>query len=393
MTLFVVLTLAAMGAGVVSANVSRGLERREVRDRVVAETAARSALAQAWFQLEAGVDPTVGGAAPEERVRLTGADVWVEATDSGGTITLTSTAISGRSARRMRLEANRTWDTLFRWAAFGAEGLVVQSNARTNSYDSRLGPLSWANHGEEGDVGSNLDVLVRQNADIQGSVHTGQAGSLTQLNNSEIEGGHHVMASDQELPPIEVPSFPLEGDMLVSGMGNVWDVRERAVGDFVLDHNSELLITGPAQIVCNTFLIEQNSELWIDGSAGPVEIFVIGDFLLQSNARLGSTDGIPSHLVLNLVSDNVIDPDQNVDLDQVDFDSNTIVWAAVYAPNAEVRIDSNLELFGSLVARRVVLDSNCQIHYDEALMAEGPGAEGTWEVASCLAQPVPRGER
>ena len=93
------------------------------------------------------------------------------------------------------------------------------------------------------------------------------------------------------------------------------------------------------------------------------------------------------------MSDNVIDPDQEVDLDEVDFDSNTEVWGTVYAPNAVVEIDSNLELFGSLVARRVILDSNCQIHYDEALAEEGPNASVEWSLTSWLSAPVSWRER
>ncbi len=43
------------------------------------------------------------------------------------------------------------------------------------------------------------------------------------------------------------------------------------------------------------------------------------------------------------------------------------MYGTIYAPNASVEINSNFELFGSVVARRVHLDSNCRIHYDESL--------------------------
>jgi hypothetical protein len=48
----------------------------------------------------------------------------------------------------------------------------------------------------------------------------------------------------------------------------------------------------------------------------------------------------------------------------------------VYAPHALINIDSNFELFGSLVAQQVDLDSNSRIHFDEALLTSGENDGG-----------------
>jgi hypothetical protein len=56
-----------------------------------------------------------------------------------------------------------------------------------------------------------------------------------------------------------------------------------------------------------------------------------------------------------------------VDVDLLDFDSNAKMYASIYAPNALVEINSNFELFGALMAKELILDSNCKIHYDESL--------------------------
>jgi hypothetical protein len=391
MTLVMMVGLAVMGASLLAMGRAQGQERRAWQDRVVAELGARSGVAEAWARLEAGEAGALG--VEGARVPLGGATGWVEVDHGGSTLTVTSTAVAGHAAERARVTFTQETSSLFRWAAFGDEGLVVRSNARTDSFDSRLGAPDAAPPLWNGDVGSNADILVRQNAQVGGRAVSGPGGAVTQLDNALIVGGIHQAPASQELPPIEVPGLESEGSLTVTSQGNEWGSGPRAFDDLEIGNNSSLTIEGPATIVCNTFRLRSNARLEIDAEDGPVRIFVIGDFLLHSNAFLGSDRGRPSDLEVNLVSDNVIDPDQEVDLDEVDFDSNTEVWGTVYAPNAVVEIDSNLELFGSLVARRVILDSNCQIHYDEALAEEGPHASTEWTLSSWLSAPVSWRER
>ena len=100
------------------------------------------------------------------------------------------------------------------------------------------------------------------------------------------------------------------------------------------------------------------------------------DFVMNSNTTISAQNGVPGDLALFLNTNNIVDPDVNVDLDYVDFDSNAVLYGTVYAPNAHVEINSNFELYGSLVGKSVHLDSNSYVHFDEALMDAGDGAAG-----------------
>jgi len=96
---------------------------------------------------------------------------------------------------------------------------------------------------------------------------------------------------------------------------------------------------------------------------------------------------------LNLLSDNVINPDEEVDLDDVDFESNAELHGVVYAPNAHVEIDSNFQLFGSLVARSVRLSSWSRIHFDEALReVDGDESESGFTRLTWRERPVSAAE-
>jgi hypothetical protein len=132
--------------------------------------------------------------------------------------------------------------------------------------------------------------------------------------------------------------------------------------------NNQLTIVGPASIVVTNLELRNGARIVVDATLGPVEFYVIDDFIMNSNSAIYSTQHHPLDIRLNLLSDNVINPDVTVQLDVLEFESNTNLHGIVYAPNAEVVIDSNFQLYGSLVARRIDLDSNVGIHFDEALL-------------------------
>jgi hypothetical protein len=71
----------------------------------------------------------------------------------------------------------------------------------------------------------------------------------------------------------------------------------------------------------------------------------------------------------------------------VDFESNAKLFGTIYAPSASIVINSNFELFGSLVARAVHLDSNSRIHFDEALLELDEDEEITFETVAWRQRP------
>jgi hypothetical protein len=114
---------------------------------------------------------------------------------------------------------------------------------------------------------------------------------------------------------------------------------------------------------------------------------VYDDFVLSSNAQMYALDFNPDKVQVNLESDNVIDPDVTVELDVIDFDSNTKIFGTIYAPNAHIEVDSNLELFGAMMARSIDLDSNARVHYDENLARARSDGSVVWQQVAWRALP------
>jgi len=74
------------------------------------------------------------------------------------------------------------------------------------------------------------------------------------------------------------------------------------------------------------------------------------------------------------------DGDDGEDDDTIEFASNSQLYGTVYAPSAFVTIDANFQLYGSLIALRVSIESHGRIHFDEALMDGNLDSTITYEV-------------
>ena len=264
--------------------------------------------------------------------------------------------------------------------------LALASNASVDSYEASEGTYaSQAVNGSgahvyansNGTVGSNGNVTLRQNSTVWGDANAGPEGTTTVTGNATVSGSTTPSTERMELPPIEFPDFPTLGPLDIPGNSvSTLPGGPQRYGQAVIGSRARLTVTGPATLVFDSLVVSSNSELLFDTTIGPVEVYVHGDFILNSNTLVAPLSRNPADLAFNLNTDNVINPDLEVDLDDIDFDSNSKLFGTVYAPRALVYINSNFELFGAIVARRLLLDSYSKVHYDETLArARGLGSD------------------
>ena len=355
------------------------------RESLAALYACEAGVAQAIDELRAGGDGTL------DQQSIGDQAFWGTASDIGsGRTSLLAYGRDDGSVVGVEVVVQQTPQGFFRWAAFGEENLHMDSNSRTDSYDSSLGTYvdqatngsgsnQWAN--TEGDVGSNGSISMDSNIGVYGDASPGPGESVTGTGLANITGSTTPMATTISLPEIVVPSIPLTAaDLTVAGPTTL-PAGDYNYGNLTVNNSKTLTIVGPATIVVSNFTLKSGSSLLVNASAGPVEFFVVDDFKLNSNTTIQSSTQDPSDVAFNLLSDNILDPgiDVTFDDDLVDFDSGSSMYATIYAPSAEITIDSNFELYGSMVARRVDLNSNCRIHYDERLATLSEGADPVYE--------------
>jgi hypothetical protein len=388
---FLIAGLAVMSLALCATVSSTKKQEKGSHDIANALYVTEAGLGEAMMQLRQGNPANLGS--EDARLDFGSAEYWVEDNDLGGGLhSLIATGVENGVGSRLELVVREVPQSFYVWAAFGEERMTMSSNAFVDSYNSDDGAYrdqdnngsgsnSWAN--ADGNIGSNGNIFMDTNSAVHGNASPGPGKSAWIQGNATVSGSTLPSVDLVDMPPIEVPNIPSSGDHTVSG-----DAAESIVSGeyhfdtYVLDSNSTLYVEGPAILVFETFEISSNAEMEIDATGGPVEIYVIGDFIMDSNTLITSTTNTPADVEINLLSDNILDPQEEVDLDDVDFDSNAQLYGTIYAPNAMVEINSNFELFGALMARRVHLDSNAKVHFDEALMNVSNDEESVLETVA-----------
>jgi hypothetical protein len=113
-----------------------------------------------------------------------------------------------------------------------------------------------------------------------------------------------------------------------------------------------------------------------------VTFYITGEFSMASNSQLEIADGVQVTIYLggSFVQESNTQIN-NLSMDatklqvygtdsfsgDIDWNSNSDFWGAVYAPRANVIYNSEADFYGSIVGKYLDFSSQSTIHYDEAL--------------------------
>ena len=271
------------------------------------------------------------------------------------------------AAIEMLLRIGSTGIDSLPWGVFGKRRIRLDSNSMIDSYDSSLGSYASQVSGSfsgtsyarsNAPVGSNGDIELDSNSSIRGDATPGPGDSVSSNGGSQVTGSTLPSPEDVTLPPVDVPTIAPTGSMNFSS-----GTRSLASGDHHLTSlnmtsTARLNITGPANVVIGNAFVDGDSRITVDATAGRVVFYVLGDYEQNSNTRVGPSSDDPMDLVLlvNGAGSDVL------------FDSNTRFTGAIYAPDRDLEINSNSEVWGPTVADRITLDSNARIHFDENVL-------------------------
>jgi hypothetical protein len=381
MVTVLIIALAGLSIALLGQTNASLKESNSNKERLNVRLVAEAGLNAGYLNLRNGGTGNLGtGNAP---VAYDGSTYWVAAANAGPQrITLTSTGTGENQTSRVAMTVEQIITPFFKWAAFGKEKLITDSNAHTDSYDSTLGTYAaQAVNGNgatlhakvKGHVGSNGNITMKQNTKVWGNAVPGPGMVTTIMGNAQLSGTSTPAATPVDMPAIDLPSVSVTGAFTVAGVKTIGPGSVH-YSTLLTNTNATLNVIGPMTLICNSFTLGSNSKLLVNATNGPVKLYVVDNFILNSGTQLRSLTSSPKDLQIQLLSDNILDPliDVNFVPDTLILASNSSLHGTVYAPNAKVAINSNFQIYGSLVARDVLLDSNSFVHFDEDLLLHGP---------------------
>ena len=378
------LAAAAILGGLVWALLAMNLSTQRVRTQDESYQrsfyAAEAGLSDAYVRVTSGlVDPrtlptTIGSA--DDPMRLGPMSYWVDIESAGSrTVAMRSTGFKDGAQERLEMVLGQRPNGFFQFACFGAEGVLLDSNAFIDSYDSSLGSYDSQVQGgndfanENGNVGSNRDIRLRSNTEIHGDCRPGPLGVLDDsAPRTYISGSTENADEEFPMPPIVVPTIPSSGSMvrntnLVLGPGEVHLDSLRMQG------GTTLTLKGPAKIVLDDYLMRSGAKMVFDASQGQIELHGTGNFVLESNTVMRTLSDSAVDVTIFLSGDNMTPGHR----DRIQLSSNADFVGAIYAPKITYALGSNFDVYGSIICGRLTLASNGEIHFDEALLYDGEG--------------------
>ncbi|MCD4786155.1 MAG: pilus assembly PilX N-terminal domain-containing protein [Candidatus Eremiobacteraeota bacterium] len=291
---------------------------------------------------------------------------------------------------------------------FGDDSVRFNGNINIDAYDSSTGQ----NLSGEGDTGTNGNqqgaiTINGSAASIDGSLWVGPGsilgtnGAITVTGHPSITGDEEILPQEIPMPDVQIPSG-LPQMVLPSSVSHIRTyiaysskylsekgkykfahLSSRAPGGgggggsttiplapgqysgtLNVSNHQEVVLTGPGTYVFDGINIAAQGEIQVNTTGGPVKIYLNGDMKLTGGSSTGSIyndhdGGAPKP------TDLLIYGTQNCTT--LDLTGNSEAYLGVYAPNAEINMRGNAELYGALVGETIWVHGHPDFHYDVAL--------------------------
>ena len=328
--------------------------------------------------------------------------------------------ISGSSAATVQVTSTleRQIIQATSYAAFatgsGCGSLNFNNNASTNSYDSANLTLSGGvpvldpNGTNAGDLGTNGNLSLSNNATIRGSLSTPRTGTgsclsgnpsaATLSNNANLLGNIITLAQPVSYTtPVVSPVPPVTnltigvgtvclaitsqatwpGDATCSGLAGNLTITPGSspvvLGNVTLSNNASLRVAGGSYNF-NSLTLSNNAALILQG-AGSVVVNVQGTGV--ANPVNFSNNSVFTNSSWDASRVSFIYPGTST----LTFANNSNFVGTIFAPNAPLNLANNGNFYGSVVGSTVLVSNNGDIFYDRKLAA-GNTSVGNWMLSS-----------
>jgi hypothetical protein len=234
----------------------------------------------------------------------------------------------------------------FDYGAFGKQSVDFGGNSSVDSWNSAAGTYAATKSNSGGNLGTNGTgngaITVHGTASsVYGDLYYGVGGSSSSvtIHGHPTVGATGALETNLALPSVTAPD-------LGTNLGV-------AVGGALSPGNTYTAVSGKVTVGAGTYVIGMLSgELTL--TSGPVVIYVTAAFSADVSNNIPSSPGNPGNLVL-MIGPAVA----SLNLPDGSY--------AIYAPDTELALKGNTDLYGALVGKSIKITGTPNLHYDRSL--------------------------
>ena len=223
--------------------------------------------------------------------------------------------------------------SLFYRGLVGVSSISMSGSATTDSFDPRTGAF-----GSDGDVLTNGKLSMSNTATVNGDA---TAASYNMSGSSQATGTMTLLTTPESFMQIKVP------DLLPD------------LGAIALNGQSQTIV-GPGSFRLSSLAITNSSStLYVDNSAGPVTLYVLGKVSVSGGGKIQVADPDPERFAVYVASTQPVSVTGG--------GTGSRFYGVVYAPTSSLSVTGNGEFFGAFVGAATTANGSSRVHYDVAL--------------------------
>lgn len=230
--------------------------------------------------------------------------------------------------------------------------LRMNGNTSTDGYNAALGAYHRSSHDSTGSVASIQTIVFDgKNPRVDGDAVSG--GSIP--SGSYVTGTRTEHASLQAMPVVACPAGPYTPASAIGGSKYKY---KASTGDLSVSGQGSIVLNGAGPFYFSSLSVDGQATVSVSSSQH-VDIYVSDDFSANGNA-IANGAYLPSGI-------SIIACGSPKKPSTWQITGNAMAYFVLYAPNHDVQVAGNGQLFGCLVGDDVTLDGNGQVHLDESL--------------------------
>jgi hypothetical protein len=250
----------------------------------------------------------------------------------------------------------------FDTAIYGSDLISLKSGTTIDGYN-------YTKPGECLKIGTNSilpsRVIARSGVTIKGDVFCGPGGDPDIVIDTKLEavitGTTFALDEAFEMPSVELPKF-LQTLPSIGNITNSMTLTGPTRCESVSLMNKILVIDGPVDLYCNgNFSLDVLSRVVVvDATINPnayLNLYLNGDFMAKNSSSVNNTTKDPRKL-------KVYGLDK---CKSFQYLINSIFYGAIYAPNAEVALQYEVEIYGAVLGKQLTQQVAANFHYDASL--------------------------
>jgi Tfp pilus assembly protein PilX len=244
------------------------------------------------------------------------------------------------------------------YGLMGLSSMSMSLNSYTDSYDATQGAYSAATAHKKGSIASNGNIVLSNNAKVNGDARAGVGMTTTTLNSATVTGRNAPLTQNYSMPSVTLPATysTLPDINMVSG---------------------SLSVPGGVYVINNITLGGTAHITW----TGPTILYIRNSYTVTGNVIIDTYQNLPSNRTLNFL------PTCTTATWSGGGAGTNVCVGELYAPDTTFNISGQVEMFGRITAKVLNNSSSGGMHSDESLPT--PGGTGSYSAVQTSYAEVP----